>query len=222
MKHHHHNGKRPQGAPSHRKAAARRREDGREPAAPVAERKPNRRRKDVAGQPGVGGTAATSKAPEPQGRPRFKPARMTAPHRWAARPIRMLPNGDGAPLRSDAPEWAMGLDMHDGELSQVHIGGVDVPVLARARADVDGLDVIEVLALWDKDAGQVVAVSDLFPGIGLAAVLAICTEPEDGRYVDVSTFANVALARCVARACGTLEYTLAGGAKTLGRCYLEA
>lgn len=215
MKQHHtRNQGRPQGAPSHKRAAKRR-----EAVATVAERHPNRRRKQDAAEASAPKVIA---APAPHGQPKVKPRVMAERHRWHGRALRLLPVGSEPALASVIPAWAMGCDLHDGELSQVSMGGVDVPVLARARADVDGLDVIEVLALLDRDGGQVVAVVDAAGGLGIAAVVAICTPPPEGRYVDLGLFATLALARYTTRALEKLALTICGPGRTLAAVYMEA
>lgn len=217
MKQHHTRNKgRPQGAPSHKRAAMRR-----EAVATVAERHPNRRRKQDAAET-TAPKARSAPAAQAQGQQRVKPLVMAERHRWNGRALRLMPNGSAPALASVIPVWAMGCDLHDGELSQVNIDGADVPVMARASADVDGLDLIEVLALLDRDAGHVVAVVDAASGLGIAGVVATCAPPIEGRYVDLGLFATLALARYTTRALERLALNIGGPGRTLAAVYMEA
>lgn len=216
MKHQHHGARgaqggtsgkpRPQGAPSHRKAAARRAAALADARVEAPVRKGNR-----AAQVDRRDAATRLPAPQPS----------TERHRWHGTRMH-APTGRGfvRVAQVGVPKWVVGLDALGGELPTVSVAGADRPVLAAATAHLfDGRVVVQVV--HDPESGALVAVADP-ERIARCVVVATCARPEgawDNRFVSAAEFARAAAAHYAARQYQTEAARLTAPARTLGALY---
>lgn len=216
MKHQHHgarcthggtNGKpRPQGAPSHRKAAARR-------AAALADARTK--------APVRKGNRAARVDRRDASTPLPPPPVTTERHRWHGARLH-APAGRGfVPVaQAGVQKWIVGLDAPGGELATLSVAGADRPVYATATAHLFDRRVV-VHVVLDPETGALVAVADP-ERIARAVVVAICARPDgawDNRFVSASEFARAAAAHYAARCYQAEAARLAAPGRTLGALY---